>query len=75
MAQLPHVLKRIRLNLARSRQFPEGSSRHGYEFVAPLDIQGHIDPDMWRQHRDLSLPQIKSGHIDGAVRRGSAQPR
>jgi hypothetical protein len=33
---LPHALKRIRLHLARSRDFPSGSSRHGYEFVAPL---------------------------------------
>src|SRR5262245_42505775 len=33
---LPHELKRIRLNLARSKEFPAGSARHGYEFVAPL---------------------------------------
>jgi hypothetical protein len=32
---LPHVLKRIRLELARSKEFPMGSTRHGYEFVAP----------------------------------------
>ena len=52
MARLPHSLKRIRLNVARSKQFPEGSVRHGYEFVAPLDADGHIDPKMWRQYRD-----------------------
>jgi hypothetical protein len=49
---LPHVLKRIRLHLARSKAFPEGSSRHGYEFVAPIDANGHIDPELWRQHRE-----------------------
>lgn len=49
---LPHVLKRIRLHLARSKTFPEGSSRHGYEFVAPIDGRGHIDPELWRQHRE-----------------------
>jgi hypothetical protein len=49
---LPHTLKRIRLHLARSKAFPEGSSRHGYEFVAPIDAKGHIDPDLWRQHRE-----------------------
>ena len=32
---LPHLLKRIRLELARSKDFPMGSARHGYEFVAP----------------------------------------
>jgi hypothetical protein len=52
MTQLPHELKRIRLNLARSKEFPAGSERHGYEFVAPLDASGHIDPDLWRKHRD-----------------------
>jgi hypothetical protein len=52
MAQLPHELKRIRLNLARSKEFPGGSSRHGYEFVAPLDAAGRIDPELWRRYRE-----------------------
>jgi hypothetical protein len=45
-------LNRILLNLARSREFPDGSSRHGYDFIAPLDPQGHIDPVLWRRYRD-----------------------
>ena len=49
---LPHAFKRIRLNLARSKDFPSGSTRHGYEFVAPLDSKGHIDPLLWQDHRD-----------------------
>jgi len=49
---LPHSFKRIRLNLARSREFPQGSRRHGYEFVAPLNASGHIDAALWEQHRD-----------------------
>ena len=49
---LPHALKRIRLNLARSKEFPSGSAQHGYEFVAPLDAKGHIDQELWRAHRD-----------------------
>jgi hypothetical protein len=52
MAQLPPTFKRIVLILARSKEFPEGSSRHGYEFVAPLDDKGHIDPALWQQYRD-----------------------
>ena len=48
---LPHALKRIRLNLARSKEFPAGSAHHGYEFVAPLDAKGHIDPLLWQQYR------------------------
>jgi hypothetical protein len=31
MTQLPHVLKRVRLNLARSKELPSGSDKHGYE--------------------------------------------
>lgn len=49
---LPHALKRIRLHLARSKGFPGGSAQHGYEFVAPLDSKGHIDPQLWQVHRD-----------------------
>jgi hypothetical protein len=49
---LPNAFKRIRLNLARSKDFPEGSARHGYEFVAPLDAQGHIDQKLWTAHRE-----------------------
>jgi len=44
-------LNRILLNLARSREFPDGSSRHGYDFIAPLDPRGHIDPVLWRKYR------------------------
>jgi hypothetical protein len=45
-------LSRTRLTLARSREFPERSSRHGYDFIAPLDTDGHIDPALWRKYRD-----------------------
>jgi hypothetical protein len=46
MTQLPQVLKRIGLNLARSKEYPLGSDKHGYEFVAPLDASGHIDAEL-----------------------------
>ena len=49
---LPHEFKRIRLDLARSKEFPSGSTHHGYEFVAPLDSKGHIDPALWQKYRD-----------------------
>jgi hypothetical protein len=52
MTKLPHELKRIRLNLARSKEFPLGSARHGYEFVAPLDADGHIDANVWQKYRE-----------------------
>jgi hypothetical protein len=40
-------LKRIRLELARTPEFPEGSARHGYEFTAPIDATGRLDPAGW----------------------------
>lgn len=45
-------LKKIRLNLARTKEHPMGSARHGYEFFAPLDAEGRIDPDAWRRLRE-----------------------
>ena len=52
MTTLPHTFKRIRLNLARSKEFPQGSARHGYEFVAPLDDKSRIDVKLWQANRD-----------------------
>lgn len=46
------ALRKIRLNLARTKAHPAGSARHGYEFVAPLDETGHIDAEAWRKVRD-----------------------
>ncbi|MFN4011787.1 hypothetical protein [Pannonibacter sp.] len=44
-------LKKIRLNLARTKDHPNGSARHGYEFTAPLDETGHIDAAAWKKAR------------------------
>ena len=45
-------LMRIRLELARSPDYPEGSASHGYEFVAPLNEDGHIDAASWKRMKD-----------------------
>jgi hypothetical protein len=42
------VLKRILLNLARSKEYPDGSARHGYDVVAPLTDDGKLDLAAWR---------------------------
>lgn len=39
----------VRLELARTREFPEGSAQHGYEFAAPLDASGHLDAKGWKE--------------------------
>ncbi|CAJ1404349.1 MAG: hypothetical protein RIE06_16035 [Roseibium album] len=46
------ALRKIRLNLARTKEFPQGSARHGYEFTAPLNETGHIDATLWKKERD-----------------------
>ncbi|MBI1777761.1 MAG: hypothetical protein HYR63_20670 [Proteobacteria bacterium] len=43
------MLKKIRLELARSPEFPEGSAHHGYEFKAPLKPDGTFDLAAWRK--------------------------
>lgn len=45
------TMKRIHLELARSHDFPQGSREHGYDFVAPLDDDGHLVAEEWRRER------------------------
>jgi len=45
-------LKQVVLHLARTKEFPEGSDRHYYRIVAPLDADGHLDAEGWRKHRE-----------------------
>ncbi|MGQ0741496.1 MAG: hypothetical protein ACT4OG_04270 [Alphaproteobacteria bacterium] len=44
-------LMRVRLELARTPDFPQGSASHGYEFIAPVDDSGHIDAGEWGQQK------------------------
>lgn len=45
------LLRHIRLELAREPGHPEGSRREGYEFIAPLDAEGHLDEHAWKELR------------------------
>lgn len=45
------TLKMIRLELARTKECPEGDPRHGYELVAPLDRAGRLDAEAWRRSK------------------------
>ena len=42
----------IRLELARTPEFPAGSPKHAYEFLAPLTPDGHIDITVWKAAKD-----------------------
>lgn len=46
------ALKRIRLELARDHEFPNGSRERGYDFIAPLDDSGHLSIAEFRGNRD-----------------------
>ena len=46
------MLFKIRLELARNKDFPNGSASHGYELIAPLTGDGHLDVDAWRTNKD-----------------------
>jgi hypothetical protein len=49
---LPSSFRRMRLELAREPGHPEGSPYFGYLIWAPLDGEGKIDADLWKQHRE-----------------------
>ncbi len=46
------LLRRVRLELARDHDFPEGSSDRGYDFIAPLDEDGHLVGAAWKSLRE-----------------------
>jgi hypothetical protein len=61
---------RVRVELARSSEFPDGSHRHGYEFVLPLDGAGRLDrnaydraPELCTVHRFWEGGEDATGEI------------
>ncbi|MFN0194493.1 MAG: hypothetical protein ACKVP5_21390 [Aestuariivirga sp.] len=46
------MLKKVRLELARSHEHPDGARNIGYEFAAPLNDKDRIDPNEWQKQRD-----------------------
>lgn len=58
-------LMSIRLELGRTAGFPNGDRSHGYEFLAPLTDDGHIDHDAWMQKKNECLVRkFESGQSD-----------
>jgi hypothetical protein len=57
------TLMNIRLELGRDRDFPQGDPRHGYEFIAPLDRNGHLDAGAWASERQqCTVRSFRPGH-------------
>jgi len=46
------TMKRVRLELARDPDHPDGSREHGYDFIAPIDAEGQLIPEDWKKARD-----------------------
>lgn len=49
---LPPAFRSVRLTLAREPDHPAGDEEVGYVLVMPLTPDGHIDHELWRDHRD-----------------------
>jgi len=59
------MFKKIRLELARDADFPEGSANYGYEFSAPLDGKGHIDVTAFHELKDrCRVRRFRPGEAD-----------
>jgi hypothetical protein len=49
------MLRKVRLEMARGHEFPDGSSEHGYELHLPLTPDGKLDHAFWLKHRHDNL--------------------
>jgi hypothetical protein len=49
----PVKLMRVRMQLGRTPDHPEGDHRHGYLFVAPLAADAYLDAEAWPEVRGL----------------------
>jgi hypothetical protein len=64
------TLQRIRLELARTPEHPEGNPGHGYEFIAPVNRNGHIDAETWKKFRnDCRVSRFVGEQIENGVLR------
>ena len=59
---------KIPLELARTKDHPQGSPGDGYEFHAPLDGDSHIDAEAWKDNRALCFVHRLEGGL--TVERG-----
>lgn len=55
-------MMRVRLELARDPEFPEGSHAHGYDMILPLDGDGRVSLTGWKADRDHCRVRRFWGH-------------
>ena len=59
------MLNKIRLELARDHDHPEGSKAIGYEFAAPLNADFKINPEEWHKRRNnCRVRRFRPGEAD-----------
>ncbi|MDX2155638.1 MAG: hypothetical protein SFW09_03925 [Hyphomicrobiaceae bacterium] len=66
-SEAERLLRHVHLELARDREHPVGSSRHRYEFIAPLDTDGHIVAEAWRLVRERCRVKRVAGDTPSEV--------
>ncbi|MQT13503.1 hypothetical protein [Segnochrobactrum spirostomi] len=66
MPDTASALYSVTLHLARGPEFPNGSARHGYTIVMPLDADGHLDAKLWERRRADCTAQRFWGDDDDA---------
>ena len=49
----PRAFRVIQLELAREARHPAGDRSYGYRVIVPLDDNGRIDAELWKEHRDF----------------------
>lgn len=49
------MLRNVHLMLARCTDYPDGSTRHGYNMQLPLDDTGRLDLAAWGSERPVAL--------------------
>ena len=69
-------LRKVTLHAARSKAFPEGSIRHGYDFVAPLTEDGRIDSSLESAPGRMLRPSLlgrRTGHAGLLIHRAGGR--
>jgi len=72
LSELSPGFRNIRLPLAREPGHPTGSKEEGYDILAPLSAEGHIDATDWKRHQTACrVRHFRSGEQDriGRLRR------
>ena len=67
MSQFPTSFRHIHLELAREAGHPEGDAGHGYDIVAPLSADGHLDAAEWKAYRDKCRVRRFRPHEDDEI--------